>query len=376
MADEGSTADDDIGENGGCDEASGHRLDETRAEEIAGETINHEVGARVQAEEEEVRITPMLEDGCTLSMRVEHFMANTVKHVRRRPYFGAKTIHDKHGSISFNLSEFLKLAHKTRKGYRNTIKHSGSDLNGHGSPVGEGNVDDFVPNSAHMETVDEMGIDLVNVDLVSNDVVKGDADGKKKTCVEVVKGDLANNDEINIEFVSNSAPVVTVNELGIDLVNVDLGTYDVVKVNVDMDTDDVNMDGAKEMLVDTVNVVHRGGLGVGTTLETNSASIGLFIGNIPLQTCSEPVVDDKIADAFNNSSYKTLLVVPPTIQKGEIVVRPMMESIRNGASRWETTVVGYFLRKQSYFYYVQEFALSALPGLREVKATSNGFYIF
>ncbi|KAL2248715.1 UNVERIFIED_CONTAM: hypothetical protein Sindi_2345200 [Sesamum indicum] len=98
-------------------------------------------------------------------------------------------------------------------------------------------------------------------------------------------------------------------------------------VIVDMDTDEVNMDGAKETLVDTVNLGHRGGLGVGRTLETNSTYTGLYIGNIPLQTCSEPVMDDKIANAFNNSTRKTLLFIPPTIQDGDIVVRPTMESI-------------------------------------------------
>ncbi|KAL0420749.1 UNVERIFIED_CONTAM: hypothetical protein Slati_3097800 [Sesamum latifolium] len=56
-----------------------------------------------------------------------------------------------------------------------------------------------------------------------------------------------------------------------------------------------------------------------------------------------------IAAAFHNSSRKTLSFVPPTMQNGEIVVRPSLEIVRDGYQRWSTTAV---------------------------KATSNGFYFF
>ena len=37
---------------------------------------------------------------------------------------------------------------------------------------------------------------------------------------------------------------------------------------------------------------------------------------------------------------------------------------------------GYFLGKRPYCYHVQEYAMSVWPGLRDVKAATNGFYFF
>ncbi|KAL2226614.1 UNVERIFIED_CONTAM: hypothetical protein Sindi_2020100, partial [Sesamum indicum] len=78
-----------------------------------------------------------------------------------------------------------------------------------------------------------------------------------------------------------------------------------------------------------------------STLPTQERSFptGLFVGNIPLNTHSNMSIDDKIADAFNNSSRKTLSYIPPIIQNGEVVVRPTMETIRNGSTKWKTTAV-------------------------------------
>ncbi|KAL2226610.1 UNVERIFIED_CONTAM: hypothetical protein Sindi_2019700 [Sesamum indicum] len=197
---------------------------------------------------------------------------------------------------------------QTNRDYRNDVKLSGSDRK--------------KETCVDVVKGDSVNNDDINIDLV-NDVVNVDMDNYrgKETCVEVVKGDLVNNNEINI-----------------DLVN--------ATVHVDMDNE--------EDSVDTIKDGNSGGFGVRRTYETDSTYSGLFIGNIPLQTSLDPVVDDKIADAFNNSS----------------------QSIQNGARRWESTAVGYFLGKRPYFYHVQKFALSAWPGLREVKATSNGFYFF
>ncbi|KAL2246970.1 UNVERIFIED_CONTAM: hypothetical protein Sindi_2549300 [Sesamum indicum] len=103
---------------------------------------------------------------------------------------------------------------------------------------------------------------------------------------------------------------------------------------------------------------------------------GLFVGNIPLNTNSNVDVEDKIADIFNNSSRRVLSYIPPTIQNGVVVVRPTMETIRNGSTKWKTTAVGYFLGKRPYFYHVKDFAFSIWPGLREVKATTNSFFFF
>ncbi|KAL2246407.1 UNVERIFIED_CONTAM: hypothetical protein Sindi_2908900 [Sesamum indicum] len=90
----------------------------------------------------------------------------------------------------------------------------------------------------------------------------------------------------------------------------------------------------------------------------NTNHTGLFVGNIPLQTCPDATVDDKIAQAFNNSTRKTLTFIAPTLQNGEVIVRPTLDIIRNGSKRWRTTAVGYFLGKRPYFHHVKEFAMS------------------
>ena len=83
-----------------------------------------------------------------------------------------------------------------------------------------------------------------------------------------------------------------------------------------------------------------------------------------------------LSHAFNNTTRKTLSYVAPTIQNGEVVVRPTLDTIRNGSTRWRTTAVGYFLGKRPYYHHVKEFALSVWPGLREVTATIHGFFFF
>ncbi|KAL2235460.1 UNVERIFIED_CONTAM: hypothetical protein Sindi_1278200 [Sesamum indicum] len=82
--------------------------------------------------------------------------------------------------------------------------------------------------------------------------------------------------------------------------------------------------------------------------------VPLFIGNIPLHTGSNGIVNDKIADVFNNSSQKMLSLIAPTKQNGEVVVRPSLDIVRDGAKRWKSTAVGYFM----------------------VTATANGFFFF
>ncbi|KAL2240832.1 UNVERIFIED_CONTAM: hypothetical protein Sindi_0724400 [Sesamum indicum] len=109
-------------------------------------------------------------------------------------------------------------------------------------------------------------------------------------------------------------------------------------------------------------------------LSTNHT--GLFVGNIPLNTCPDATVDDKIAQAFNNCTRKTLTFIAPTMQNGEVIVRPTLDIIRNGSKRWRTTAVGYFLGKRPYFHHVKEFAMSVWSDLVEVPATNNGFFFF
>ncbi|KAL2248023.1 UNVERIFIED_CONTAM: hypothetical protein Sindi_2654600 [Sesamum indicum] len=111
-------------------------------------------------------------------------------------------------------------------------------------------------------------------------------------------------------------------------------------------------------------------------LGKESTPVPLFIGNIPLHTGSNGMVNDKIADAFNNSSRKTLSFIAPTKQNGEVVVRPSLDTMRDGAKRWKSTAVGYFMGKRPYYHHLKEFAHSIWPALREVTATANGFFFF
>ncbi|KAL2225742.1 UNVERIFIED_CONTAM: hypothetical protein Sindi_3032100, partial [Sesamum indicum] len=199
---------------------------------------------------------------------------------------------------------------QTNRDYRNDVKLSGSG----------GKVADFVSNSNHVAIVDEMGVDSVNVDLFTNDVVKCVADRKKETCVDVIKGDSVNNDDINIDLVNNVVNVDMDNYKGkktcVEVVKGDLVNNDEINIDLVNTAVHVDMDNEEDS-VDAIKDGNSGGFGVRRTYETNSTYSGLLIGNIPLQTSSDPVVDDKIADAFNNSSGKTLSF--GTIQNDEIV---------------------------------------------------------
>ncbi|KAL2248039.1 UNVERIFIED_CONTAM: hypothetical protein Sindi_2656200 [Sesamum indicum] len=107
-----------------------------------------------------------------------------------------------------------------------------------------------------------------------------------------------------------------------------------------------------------------------------SLPTGLYVGNIPLHAYPDTIIDDKIAHAFNHSTRKTLSFIAPTMQNGEVVVRPSLDAVRNGSKRWKSTAVGYFLGKRPYYHHLKEFAHSVWPALREVTATTNGFFFF
>ncbi|KAK4384266.1 hypothetical protein Sango_3078000 [Sesamum angolense] len=79
----------------------------------------------------------------------------------------------------------------------------------------------------------------------------------------------------------------------------------------------------------------------------------ILIGNVPLHL---------------HSAFK--------VQNGEVLVRPSIDMIRAGSQRWNTTAVGYFLGKKSYFHHLNEFVCSIWPAVRDVTATSNGFFFF
>ncbi|KAL0295413.1 UNVERIFIED_CONTAM: hypothetical protein Sradi_6837700 [Sesamum radiatum] len=107
---------------------------------------------------------------------------------------------------------------------------------------------------------------------------------------------------------------------------------------------------------------------------TTTPMASFYVGNVPITSNSISV--DTITAAFHNSSRRTLSYIPPTLQHGETIVRPSLDTIRNGSQRWATTAVGYFLGKRPYFHHVNEFARSTWPMVREVKATANGFFFF
>ncbi|KAL2251981.1 UNVERIFIED_CONTAM: hypothetical protein Sindi_2320400 [Sesamum indicum] len=64
------------------------------------------------------------------------------------------------------------------------------------------------------------------------------------------------------------------------------------------------------------------------------------------------------------------------MQHGEVVVRPSLDTVRDGAKRWKTTTVGYLLGKRPYYHHLKEYAHSVWPDLREVTAIANGFFFF
>ncbi|KAK4382249.1 hypothetical protein Sango_2890300 [Sesamum angolense] len=106
------------------------------------------------------------------------------------------------------------------------------------------------------------------------------------------------------------------------------------------------------------------------------SSTGIFIGNVPLHTHGSDFSCDKFAASFNNSTRKTLSYVNPSIQNGEIVVRPSIDIVREGSHRWENKAVGYFLGRKPYYHHLNDYVRSVWPAVKTVTATSNGFYFF
>ncbi|KAL2251891.1 UNVERIFIED_CONTAM: hypothetical protein Sindi_2311400 [Sesamum indicum] len=177
-----------------------------------------------------------------------------------------------------------------------------------------------------------------------------------------------NSKSLNFAYMEHDAAADVIADLShgtIDDITADLKhdtAADAVANLCDDVGNDIGVDATTDVLHDISNV---GKISVLPTQE-RSFPKGLFVGNIPLNATLNVDVDDKIADAFNNSSWRTLSYIPPIIQNGEVVVRPTIEAIQNGSTKWKTTAVGYFLGKRPYFFHVKDFTFSAWPGLREV----------
>ncbi|KAL0378646.1 UNVERIFIED_CONTAM: hypothetical protein Sradi_3170100 [Sesamum radiatum] len=63
----------------------------------------------------------------------------------------------------------------------------------------------------------------------------------------------------------------------------------------------------------------------------------VFVGNIKISMPSS----DNIADAFLQSTRKTLRYIQPTYQKDEIIIRPTTAMVEDGSKRWHSTAVGF-----------------------------------
>ncbi|KAL2240758.1 UNVERIFIED_CONTAM: hypothetical protein Sindi_0717000 [Sesamum indicum] len=104
---------------------------------------------------------------------------------------------------------------------------------------------------------------------------------------------------------------------------------------------------------------------------------GIFIGTVPLRSSNTPESSvDKFADAFNNSSRRTLKFIESWMQNGEVVIRPSLNMVRDGSRPWKHMAVGYFLGKKPYFHHLNKFVQSIWPTVKDVIATSNRFYFF
>ncbi|KAL0283711.1 UNVERIFIED_CONTAM: hypothetical protein Sangu_2871400 [Sesamum angustifolium] len=79
----------------------------------------------------------------------------------------------------------------------------------------------------------------------------------------------------------------------------------------------------------------------------------IFIGNVKLQSNSI----DNIAYAFLQSPRKTLHFVPPSKEKGGMIIRPTPAIVEKGSQRWQATATNW-------------------KELQQISATSNGFYFF
>ncbi|KAL2248002.1 UNVERIFIED_CONTAM: hypothetical protein Sindi_2652500 [Sesamum indicum] len=173
------------------------------------------------------------------------------------------------------------------------------------------------------------------------------------------------------DVIHNVSPDDVLHDVSPDDVTHDISPNDVIH---DVSPDDVSHDVSPDVVrCDVINVVKNCRI---FPKQSSPIPTGLFVGNIPLHTCPNAIDDDKIAHAFNNSSRKTLSFIAPTIQNGEIVVRPSLDTVRDGSKRWKTTAVGYFLGKKPYYHHLKEYAHSVWPALREVTVTASGFFFF
>ncbi|KAL2225604.1 UNVERIFIED_CONTAM: hypothetical protein Sindi_2948700, partial [Sesamum indicum] len=177
--------------------------------------------------------------------------------------------------------------------------------------------------------------------------------------------------EYTDDIINEVSPDDVIHDVSPDDVTHDVSPNDVIH---DVSPNDVSHDvSPNDVRCDVINGVKNCRI---FPKQSRPIPTGLFVGNIPLHTCPNAIDDDKIAHAFNNTSRKTLSSIAPTVQNGEIVVRPSLDTVRDGSKRWKTTAVGYFLGKKPYYHHLKKYAHSVWPALKEVTATANGFFFF
>ncbi|KAL2248009.1 UNVERIFIED_CONTAM: hypothetical protein Sindi_2653200 [Sesamum indicum] len=183
--------------------------------------------------------------------------------------------------------------------------------------------------------------------------------------VDMEMGDAAADlVEYTNDVINEVSPDDVIHDVSLDDVIHDVSPDDVIH---DVSPDDVIHDVSPDVVrCDVINGVKNC-----RSFPKQSSPIptGLFVGNIPRHSSPNAIDEDKIAHAFNKLSRKTLSFIAQTVQNGEIVVQPSLDTVRDGSKRWKTTAVG-------YFHHLKEYAQSVWPALREVTATTNGFFFF
>ncbi|KAL6536809.1 Small subunit processome complex component [Orobanche hederae] len=126
-------------------------------------------------------------------------------------------------------------------------------------------------------------------------------------------------------------------------------------------------------IVSTVNVL--------PSLTVNDRDVGSVLhksvrfGTFPVHTTTGlPSPSVVVGKTFGNS--RGLKYVKPEFHNGEVLVKPSVSVGIEGAKKWESTLVGYFLGKSPPNNVVKNYFYSVWEGLLDVITSSEGFYFF
>ncbi|KAK4420260.1 hypothetical protein Salat_2439100 [Sesamum alatum] len=93
----------------------------------------------------------------------------------------------------------------------------------------------------------------------------------------------------------------------------------------------------------------------------------IYVGKIRVNPSPNPNADS-ITEGFTKSTRRVLHFVAPETQNGTV------EVVETGPKWWQSTAVGYFLGMGPYFFQFEAFVKSQWPAVKEVGASSTGFY--